>query len=288
LAKGPQQATGEDKKAQDELRKAGEIPRHVAIIMDGNGRWAKKRGMPRIAGHSEGVESVRDAVEACGQLGVQFLTLYAFSTENWKRPAEEVSLLMRLLLKALKDETDRLHNNNVRLQAIGDIAALPREVQEELQEDIQKTSKNTGLTLTLALSYSGRWDLTRAVRKIAEEVKAGTLPAAEITDDIIAQRLSTAGTPDPDLLIRTSGEFRISNFLLWQLAYSEIVITEKHWPAFRRAGLYEAIGNYQRRERRFGMVSEQLQKNGGTEPSSPSKQRKSNGFGRFMRSVTGS
>jgi undecaprenyl diphosphate synthase len=288
LAKGPQQATGEDKKAQDELKKAGEIPRHIAIIMDGNGRWAKKRGMPRIAGHSEGVESVRDTVEACGQLGVQFLTLYAFSTENWKRPAEEVSLLMRLLLKALKDETDRLHNNNVRLKAIGDIAALPREVQNELQEDIQKTQDNTGLTLTLALSYSGRWDMTGAVQRITEKIKAGTLKSEEITDEVIAQHLSTSGVPDPDLMIRTSGEFRISNFLLWQLAYSEIVITEKHWPAFRRTQLYEAIGNYQRRERRFGMVSEQLQKNGGSDPASPSKQRKSNGFGRFMRSVTGS
>jgi undecaprenyl diphosphate synthase len=288
LAKGPQQATGEDKKAQEMLKSTGEIPRHIAIIMDGNGRWAKKRNLPRIAGHSEGVESVRDTVEACGQLGVQYLTLYAFSTENWKRPAEEVSLLMRLLLKALKDETDRLHNNNVRLQAIGDIAALPHEVQNELCEDIQKTKDNTGLTLTLALSYSGRWDITRAVQRIVADAKAGKISESDVSDQFITSHLSTDGVPDPDLLIRTSGEFRISNFLLWQLAYSEIVITDKHWPAFRRVELYAAIRDYQRRERRFGMVSEQLQKKNGEQPMSAAKSGQAGAFGRFMRSVTGS
>jgi undecaprenyl diphosphate synthase len=226
--------------------------------MDGNGRWAKKRGMPRIAGHAEGVESVRDTVEACGQLGVGFLTLYAFSTENWKRPKEEVSLLMRLLLKALKDETDRLHNNNVRLQAIGDISALPSEVEQELCDDIEKTRDNTGLTLTLALSYSGRWDLTQAIRAMVRDAAAGKLAEAEVNEAFIGQRLSTSGMPDPDLMIRTSGEFRISNFLLWELAYSEIYITEKYWPGFRREELYAAIRDYQKRERRFGMVSEQL------------------------------
>lgn len=226
--------------------------------MDGNGRWAQQRGMPRIAGHSEGVESVRDVVETCGQLGVNYLTLYAFSTENWKRPQEEVSLLMRLLLKALKDETDRLHTNNVRLQAIGDIAALPREVQNELFEDIEKTKNNTGLTLVLALSYSGRWDLTRAVQRIVEEARIHGIGSEEISETHIAAHLSTGGIPDPDLLIRTSGEFRISNFLLWQLAYSEIYITPKFWPSFRRDELYAAIKDYQQRERRFGMVSEQL------------------------------
>jgi undecaprenyl diphosphate synthase len=230
--------------------------------MDGNGRWAKRRGMPRIAGHSEGVESVRDVVEACGQLGVQYLTLYAWSTENWKRPQEEVSLLMRLLLKALKDETDRLHTNNVRIQAIGDILALPRDVQDELLEDVQKTKHNTGLTLILALSYSGRWDLTEAVRRMVREARANTLSEAEITQELITSYLSTAAMPDPDLLVRTSGEFRISNFLLWQLAYSEIYITPKLWPSFRRDELYAAIRDYQRRERRFGMVSEQLKNNG--------------------------
>jgi undecaprenyl diphosphate synthase len=288
LAKGPQQATGEDKKAQEMLKSTGEIPRHIAIIMDGNGRWAKKRNMPRIAGHSEGVESVRDTVEACGQLGVQYLTLYAFSTENWKRPAEEVSLLMRLLLKALKDETDRLHNNNVRLQAIGDITALPHEVQNELCEDIQKTKDNTGLTLTLALSYSGRWDITRAIQRIVADATAGKISESDVTDQLIISHLSTVGVPDPDLLIRTSGEFRISNFLLWQLAYSEFFITDKHWPAFRRDELYAAIGDYQRRERRYGMVSEQLQKKDGMQPSSASKSGQAGAFSRFMRSVTGS
>jgi len=261
VANGPQPAAGDDKKAQELLQASGEIPGHIAIIMDGNGRWAKKRGLPRIAGHQEGVESVRDIVEACGQLGVKCLTLYAWSTENWKRPREEVSLLMRLLLRALKDETDRLHRNNVRLQAIGDIAALPKDVQNELLDDIQKTRANTGLTLTLALSYSGRWDIIQAIRRIAREVAANTLNEAHITESLISGYLSTASLPDPDLLIRTSGEVRISNFLLWQLAYSEIYITPRLWPSFRRDELYAAISDYQRRERRFGMVSEQLTKN---------------------------
>jgi undecaprenyl diphosphate synthase len=251
---------------QEKLRSAGEIPEHIAVIMDGNGRWAQQRGMPRIAGHQEGVESVRDSVEACGQLGVKYLTLYAFSTENWKRPQEEVSLLMRLLLRAIRDETDRLHRNNVRMRAIGDIDRLPQEVRNELFEGIQKTRDNSGLTLTLALSYSGRWDLTQAVRRIVREVQTGKLDGQTISEDLIASFLSTTGVPDPDLLIRTSGEFRISNFLVWQLAYSEIVITEKYWPSFRRNDLYDAIRDYQCRERRFGMVSEQVEKkpDGGT------------------------
>jgi undecaprenyl diphosphate synthase len=277
LAKGPQQATGQDRKLQERLRSSGEIPRHIAIIMDGNGRWAQKRGLPRINGHSEGVESVRDIVEACGQLDVDFLTLYAFSTENWKRPRDEVSLLMRLLLKALRDETDRLHNNNVRLRSIGDIATLPQEVQNELLDGIQKTKENTGLTLVLALSYSGRWDITEAVRKIAGELEAKRLKAADITDATVGSFLSTDGIPDPDLLVRTSGELRISNFLLWQLAYSEIHITPKFWPDFRRPELYAAIEDYQQRERRFGLVSEQIKgKRGGD-----------NYFHRIIKSVTG-
>ena len=277
MNKGPQPATGEDKKVQEKLQRSGEIPRHIAIIMDGNGRWAKKRGMPRIAGHNEGVESVRDTVEACGQLGVKYLTLYAFSTENWKRPKEEVSLLMRLLLRALKDETDRLHDNNVRLQAIGDIAALPQEVQNELFEDIQKTKDNTGLTLILALSYSGRWDLTEAVKRLVQDVAARKIEESEINDRLVASYLSTSGIPDPDLLIRTSGEFRISNFLLWQLAYTEIYISSRYWPGFRRDELYAAIQDYQRRERRFGMVSEQVGK----------KHSGENSLGRLIKSVTG-
>jgi undecaprenyl diphosphate synthase len=258
LGKGPQLAKGADAVLQAELKAAGEIPAHIAIIMDGNGRWAKRRGLPRIAGHAEGVESVRDTVEACGQLGVGFLTLYAFSTENWKRPKDEVSLLMRLLLNALRDETDRLHTNNVRIRAIGDLGALPSEVEQELREDIAKTSENTGLTLTLALSYSGRWDLTQAMRGIVRDALSGKITEADVTDGLIGQHLSTAGVPDPDLMIRTSGEFRISNFLLWQLAYSEIHITDRFWPGFRRDELYAAIREYHKRERRFGMVSEQL------------------------------
>lgn len=258
MAKGFRQASEKDKREQDRLREAGEIPGHIAIIMDGNGRWAKKRGMPRIAGHREGVESVRDIVEASGQLGVQYLTLYAFSTENWKRPQEEVSLLMRLLLKALRDEADRLHKNNVRLRAVGDVTRLPKEVQSELLDGIEKTRENTGLTLVLALSYSGRWDFTEAVKRLAGEIVAGRIRAEEITEELIASHLSTAGIPDPDLMVRTSGEFRVSNFLLWQLAYSEIHITPKFWPDFRRVDLYAAIRDYQSRERRFGMVSEQL------------------------------
>jgi len=247
-----------DQSLQDNLKLGGNIPCHIAIIMDGNGRWAKKRGLPRIAGHNEGVESVRDTVEACGQLGVKYLTLYAFSTENWKRPQDEVSLLMRLLMRALRDETDKLHQNNVRVQTIGETSALPREVQDELIDAIERTKNNTGLNLLLALSYSGRWDLTRAMKELAQEVRDGKIDPASIDDRLISEHLSTRSTPDPDLLVRTSGEFRISNFLLWQLAYSEIVISNCYWPDFRRAELYKAIEAYQRRERRFGMVSEQI------------------------------
>jgi undecaprenyl diphosphate synthase len=249
-----------DKDALEKLKSAGEIPRHIAIIMDGNGRWAKERGMPRISGHSEGVERVRDTVRACAQLGVRYLTLYTFSTENWKRPKEEVSFLMRLLLKALENETDELQTNNVRIRMIGDSSALPQEVQNELLESIQKTKDNTGLTLILALNYSGRWDLTQAIRHIVRDVSAGQLREQDVTDDLVGKYLSTAGIPDPDLLIRTSGEFRLSNFLLWQLAYTEIYISSRFWPGFRRDELYAAIANYQQRERRFGMVSEQVRK----------------------------
>lgn len=272
-----QSVKSNDSKAQEHLKSSGEIPVHIAIIMDGNGRWAKRRGLPRIAGHSEGVESVRDVVETCGQLGVRFLTLYAFSTENWKRPKEEVSLLMRLLLNALKDESDRLHTNNVRIQAIGDLDALPAEVKAELVEDIGKTSKNTGLTLVLALSYSGRWELVRAMRAIADDIAGGSMRPDEVNEGMIASRLATSGIPDPDLLIRTSGEFRISNFLLWQLAYTEIYITPRFWPGFRRDELYSAIRDYQKRERRFGMVSEQLKSADSGTGSLQS----------FMRSATG-
>lgn len=267
----------EDESLQETLMNNGNIPVHIAIIMDGNGRWAKKRGLPRIAGHKEGVESVRDTVEACGQLGVKYLTLYAFSTENWKRPKDEVSMLMLLLMRALRDETDKLHKNNVRVRSIGEISSLPQEVQDELIDAIERTKNNTGLNLFLALSYSGRWDLTNAIKDIAIRVREGTLTPEEITDQLISDSLSTKNVPDPDLLIRTSGELRISNFLLWQLAYSEIVISEQCWPDFRRNELYNAITNYQQRERRFGMVSEQLQ----ASQSTPSV------IGKFFKSVSG-
>jgi len=261
---------------QDGLKKSGNIPAHIAIIMDGNGRWAKKRGLPRIAGHSEGVESVRDTVEACGQLGVKYLTLYAFSTENWKRPKDEVSLLMRLLMRALRDETDKLYRKNVRVHAIGDIDSLPEEVRVELADAIERTKSNTGLNLVLALSYSGRWDLTLAMKTIARDVQCGKLAVDAIDEHVISAYLSTSGTPEPDLLIRTSGEFRISNFLLWQLAYSEIYISALFWPEFRRGELYAAIANYQHRERRFGMVSEQIQ----------SGEPKASGVAQFLKNVS--
>lgn len=270
-SRGVKVATGEDRILQEKLKESGPIPTHIAVIMDGNGRWAKKRGLPRIAGHHEGVESVRDTVEACGQLGVKHLTLYAFSTENWKRPKEEVSLLMRLLMQALRDETDKLHRNNVKVHAIGEISALPREVQDELAEAIEKTKHNTGLHLYLALSYSGRWDIIHAVKAMVADIHAGKTTASHITEPLLSQYLSTSGVPDPDLLIRTSGEFRISNFLLWQLAYTEMYISSLHWPDFRREELYRAITDFQKRERRFGMVSEQLHDNGirnGERPSS--------------------
>lgn len=258
MGKGPSRTTAADKKLQDHLRKNGSIPKHIAIIMDGNGRWAKRRALPRVAGHHEGVNSVREIVEACAQIGVKYLTLYTFSTENWKRPKDEVSILMRLLLSSLRDERDKLHSNNVRLRTIGDFSSLPQEVQDEFLDAIELTKKNTGLTLVLALSYSGRWDIITAARKAAKEVKKGNLTPEEITDELFSRYLSTSDIPDPDLLIRTSGEVRISNFLLWQLAYSEMYITDIPWPEFRRKELYQAVESYQTRERRYGLVSEQL------------------------------
>ncbi|MBI5464143.1 MAG: isoprenyl transferase [Ignavibacteriales bacterium] len=257
--------TGADKRHQEKLIEGGEVPKHIAIIMDGNGRWAKRRGLPRIAGHNEGVNSVRDVVEACGQLGVKYLTLYTFSTENWKRPQDEISMLMRLLLRALRDERDRLHKSDVRLTAIGDISTLPNDVREELVDAIRVMRQNKGLNLILALSYSGRWDLTQAIREIADHVHQGRLKPNEITESMVSDHLATSGIPDPDLLIRTSGEFRISNFLLWQIAYSEMVMTDQLWPEFRRKHVYEAITDFQKRERRFGKVSEQL----GSAPRTP-------------------
>ncbi len=247
-----------DAATQAELKSRGAIPTHIAIIMDGNGRWAKAKGRTRVMGHREGVRSVKDIVEACGELGVKYLTLFAFSTENWRRPLDEVGFLMRLLVSSLRDEIRNLHDSNVRLTSIGDLDKLPRETRKELLRSVELTAGNTGLTLNLALSYSGRWDLAQAMRKMAQLVRNGDLDPEDIDDALIASFLSTAEMPDPDLLIRTSGEMRISNFLLWQAAYTEFYISEAFWPEFRRPLLYDAIRSFQKRERRFGLVSEQL------------------------------
>ena len=232
----------------------GEIPAHVAVIMDGNGRWARHRNRPRVLGHHEGVASVRDITESCAQLGVDYLTLYTFSTENWDRPSREVNALMELLIHTVERERERLNENNVRLQTIGDLSMLPRACQREIKEAQRTTAANTCLTLTLALSYSGRWDIMRAVREVARQVKAGRLEPDAIDEALFAKFLATSGIPDPDLLIRTGGEYRLSNFLLWQSAYTELFITDRYWPDFRREQLYEAIRDYQDRDRRFGRV----------------------------------
>jgi undecaprenyl diphosphate synthase len=247
-----------DELQQEQLKKSGEIPAHIAMIMDGNGRWAKSRGLPRFAGHREGVESVRDIVEAASQLGVKFLTLYTFSTENWKRPLEEVSILMRLLLNNLKERVDELDENDIKLTCIGDIKSLPQEVQEQLATDIERTKNNKRMTLNLALSYSGRWELLEAFKSISRSIQQKELSVDEISEETISIHLTTKNMPDPDLIIRTSGEFRVSNFLLWQVAYSEFVISNVFWPEFRRGNLYDVIANFQKRERRFGKVSEQI------------------------------
>jgi undecaprenyl diphosphate synthase len=236
-----------------------QLPRHIAIIMDGNGRWAKKKGNPRIYGHRNGVKAVRDTVEAAAELGLEYLTLYAFSTENWNRPRTEIDALMTLLVATINKETKTLLDNNVRLKAIGDINSLPSSVARHLKGAINKTSKNKGLTLALALSYSSRWEILNAVKGIAEDVKEGKIDSEDLNGDIFESYLNTAGMPDPELLIRTSGEYRISNYLLWQIAYAELYFTDILWPDFRKKDFYEAILNYQRRERRFGKTSEQIE-----------------------------
>jgi undecaprenyl diphosphate synthase len=242
----------------EKIKKQGNLPRHIAIIMDGNGRWAKKRRLPRIAGHREGVKSVREIVEICGELGIEVVTLYTFSTENWSRPAKEVSALMKLLLRTIQNEIDDLMANNVRLKAIGGIDHLPDGARKGILNGIEKTRDNTGLILNLALNYGGREEILTAIRLLAEDVKNGIVKPDLIDKEHFQKYLFTVGLPDPDLLIRTSGELRISNFLLWQLAYTEIFVTEVLWPDFRKKELLEAIENYQSRERRFGKVSEQL------------------------------
>lgn len=248
----------DDKRVQSELISLGKMPNHIAVIMDGNGRWATERGYSRTQGHREGIESVRDIVKSSSQLGIKYLTLYAFSIENWKRPTTEVNVLMSLLEHFLKQEIEELHRNNVRLKTIGKISSLPKVVQKLLNNSCEKTKNNNGLTLTLALSYSGRWDILRAVQMIALDVRRGTISPEDLDDEKFASYLNTNELPDPDLLIRTSGEMRLSNFLLWEMAYSEIYITDKFWPEFRRNDLYEALVNYMQRERRFGKISAQV------------------------------
>ncbi|MFN0066077.1 MAG: isoprenyl transferase [Limisphaerales bacterium] len=228
------------------------VPRHVAIIMDGNGRWAKQRGLPRVEGHRQGAESVRAIVRAAGEAGVKHLTLYAFSVENWNRPKSEVDTLMKYLARYLKNEIGELDSNNVRLEAIGQIWRLPENVQKQLEATKAALAKNTGLTLILALSYGSRTEITDAVREIAAEVKSGSLEPAAITEETVAAHLYTRGLPDPDLLIRTSGELRVSNFLLWQISYAEFVLTDTLWPDFRKPQFLAALGEYGRRHRRFG------------------------------------
>ncbi len=248
-----------DKQVQAELKSSCDLPCHIAIIMDGNGRWARLKGKTRIDGHVAGVESVRDIVESCSQLGVKYLTLFTFSTENWKRPEKEVSALMQLLVKVIGRETRKLHDNNIRLNVIGEINLLPKEVAAVLKKTMELTKNNNKLVLTIALSYSGQWDIMQACKAIAFDVKAGLLNPEAVDEQLLASYLSTASIPDPELLIRTSGEFRISNFLLWQSAYSEIYFTNTYWPDFRRSQLYDAIREFQSRERRFGQTSEQIQ-----------------------------
>lgn len=234
------------------------LPRHIAIIMDGNGRWAKEKGQDRLYGHFHGVESVRNIVEGCAELKIGYLTLYAFSTENWDRPEYEVTGLMELLVDTIRKEVPTLNKNNIKLHVIGDIQMLPQSARSELQEALDETSANTGLNLIMALSYSSRWELLNAVRLIAKAVKEGSIDPDQITQDILKNYLTTSDFPDPELMIRTSGEYRISNFLLYQLAYAELYFTNTRWPDFRKENLYEAILDFQARERRFGKTSEQI------------------------------
>jgi undecaprenyl diphosphate synthase len=234
------------------------IPAHVAVIMDGNGRWAKQRGGLRVFGHQSAITAVRETVEEAAELGVRYLTLYAFSTENWNRPALEVMALMQLLVHTIRQETATLLKNSIRLEAIGDISTLPGNCQRELAESMELTKGGTRMTLVLALSYSGRWDLTQAAKRMATDVASGKLQPTDVTEATVSKYLVTASMPDPELLIRTSGEQRISNFLLWQLAYTELYITDLLWPDFRKQHFQDAIRAYQRRERRFGKTSEQV------------------------------
>ena len=232
------------------------LPQHIAIIMDGNGRWAKEQGKLRVFGHQNGVKAVKDTVEGAVELGLKYLTLYAFSTENWNRPQQEVNALMEILVKTITKETATLMKNQIRLNAIGDLTSLPAACYQELMEAMEKTSANTRCTLTLALSYSSRWELTEALKTVAKKVQAGELAPEDIDEQLLSNHLTTIGLPDPELMIRTSGELRLSNFMMWQLAYTELYFTPKLWPDFRRSDFHEAILDFQKRERRFGKISE--------------------------------
>ena len=234
------------------------LPKHIAIIMDGNGRWAKQNGRPRIFGHRNGVKAVRKVTEAAASIGIDYLTLYAFSTENWSRPPTEVTALMHLLVETVKKEMRTLNENGIRLNAIGNIKALPKKTYKALQEGIEMTQHNDNMTLNLALNYSSRWEITQAMTDIAAKIKEGSLSPEEINEALISQHLTTAGIPDPELLIRTSGEHRVSNYLLWQLAYTEFYFTDLYWPDFGEEELHQAIYEFQSRERRFGRTSEQI------------------------------
>jgi undecaprenyl diphosphate synthase len=237
------------------------LPVHVAVIMDGNGRWARKRGHERIFGHHQGVKAVRKVIEAASELGIRYLTLYAFSTENWNRPDEEVSALMDIMVESLNNETETLLKNNISIKVIGDLDRLSDKVRDRLRETIRVTAKGTRLKLIVALSYSSRWEISEACRRIARQVKNGQLNVEDINEQTVSENLETAGIPEPELMIRTSGEKRISNFLLWQLAYTELYFTEKLWPDFGKEDFYKAVADFQKRERRYGKTSEQLAEN---------------------------
>ena len=248
-----------NKDLREKVRELGDVPKHIAIIMDGNGRWAKMNSLPRAAGHKEGINSVREIVRVCGEIDVSFLTLYTFSSENWNRPETEVSAIMKLLFSTIRKEIDNLDKNNVRLTTIGNLNDLPKETRKNIKNGISQTRDNTGLNLILALSYGSRQELIRAIRRIGNRIESSQIKSDDITDDVLESELYSAGVPDPDLVIRTGGEYRLSNFLLWQAAYSELLITEKHWPEFRENELLNGIIDYQNRQRRFGQTDEQVE-----------------------------
>ena len=247
-----------NKDLREKVRELGDVPKHIAIIMDGNGRWAKMNSLPRAAGHKEGINSVREIVRVCGEIDVSFLTLYTFSSENWNRPETEVSAIMKLLFSTIRKEIDNLDKNNVRLTTIGNLNDLPKETRKNIKNGISQTRDNTGLNLILALSYGSRQELIRAIRRLGNRIESSQIKSDDITDDVLESELYSAGVPDPDLVIRTGGEYRLSNFLLWQAAYSELLITEKHWPEFRENELLNGIIDYQNRQRRFGQIDEQV------------------------------